>query len=269
MSTLGSPRLVFGDDGSPGADVAWLWINEHRWLGWRLEVVTATGVALGEPHSWTEPVPCRRPFAEAGFDSHLSRRPEQDPRLALCADGELLVVGGRGRGLPEGASSRQHHGMAGRSSADADDHRPPRPADPVGRPRHRRLGGRSCCDRSARHAATCRFVEADGRRRGRRNHRRGRPGDRRSGRGIPGRDATVVPTVLRGSEPDGCPTSSRRRTPTSSRAAPRGRCNREPGRLGTTARRLVHNRDVSVLLTHRRIEQHVDVRAAAMGARRH
>ncbi len=99
MSALGSPRLVFGDDGSPGADVAWLWINEHRWLGWRLEVVTATGVALGEPHSWTEPVPCRRPFAEAGFDSHLSRRPEQDPRLALCADGELLVVGGRGRGL--------------------------------------------------------------------------------------------------------------------------------------------------------------------------
>ena len=36
MSALGSPRLVFGDDGSPGAVVAWLWINEHRRLGWRL-----------------------------------------------------------------------------------------------------------------------------------------------------------------------------------------------------------------------------------------
>ena len=28
-----TPRLVFGDDGSPSADVAWLWVNDHPWPG--------------------------------------------------------------------------------------------------------------------------------------------------------------------------------------------------------------------------------------------
>lgn len=32
---------VFGDDGSAAADVVWLWINNHRWPGWRISVVTA------------------------------------------------------------------------------------------------------------------------------------------------------------------------------------------------------------------------------------
>ena len=35
-------RLVFGDDQSQAADVAWLWINCHDWPGWQIEAVTAT-----------------------------------------------------------------------------------------------------------------------------------------------------------------------------------------------------------------------------------
>ena len=38
--------LVFGDDGSSGADVAWLWVNEQVWPGWRIEVV-AVEPAIG------------------------------------------------------------------------------------------------------------------------------------------------------------------------------------------------------------------------------
>ena len=34
-------RMVFGDDGSPGADSAWLWINSHDWPGWTIEVLIA------------------------------------------------------------------------------------------------------------------------------------------------------------------------------------------------------------------------------------
>ena len=59
---MNDPRtLVFGDDGSPAADVAWLFINNHRWPGWRLEVVTAhmpeTAALLPRQdtdlHAWT------------------------------------------------------------------------------------------------------------------------------------------------------------------------------------------------------------------------
>ncbi len=35
-------RLVFGDDQSQAADVAWLWINSHAWPGWQIEALTAT-----------------------------------------------------------------------------------------------------------------------------------------------------------------------------------------------------------------------------------
>ena len=36
------PRtVVFGDDSSLAADIAWLFINSQRWPGWRLEVIAA------------------------------------------------------------------------------------------------------------------------------------------------------------------------------------------------------------------------------------
>src|SRR5664279_834537 len=38
--------LVMGDDGSEAADGTWLWINEHDWSGWRIEVVAVDSAAL-------------------------------------------------------------------------------------------------------------------------------------------------------------------------------------------------------------------------------
>ena len=93
--------LVFGDDGSAGADVAWLWINSHCWTGWHLQAVTGTAfmadrdrhgshVALPEP---------RRPFVEADFAWFTRELPEQDPRLALSIEADLVVIGTRGPGV--------------------------------------------------------------------------------------------------------------------------------------------------------------------------
>lgn len=100
------PTLIFGDDGSPAADVCWLWINSHAWPGWRLEIITARVPPIGPPpttedaalHHWDPPTP-RTPFAEAAFGAieHLSA--EIDPRLALSRPADLLVIGPRGPGL--------------------------------------------------------------------------------------------------------------------------------------------------------------------------
>lgn len=100
-------RLVVGDDGSPAADVVWLWVNNHRWPGWRISVVTARLPEIGPPvgaeratlHPW-EPEHPRQLFTgdEAEVEHLLA---ETDPRLALgsCGDAALVVVGPRGRGL--------------------------------------------------------------------------------------------------------------------------------------------------------------------------
>jgi len=100
------PILAFGDDGSPGADVAWLAVNNHRWPDWHLSVITAqmpeTLVPLPPEetrlHEWSPPQP-RHVFAEAGFADvkHLTAR--SDPRLVLLIDCDLLVIGPRGNGL--------------------------------------------------------------------------------------------------------------------------------------------------------------------------
>ncbi len=101
-------RLTFADDGSPGADVAWLWITCHDWDGWDLDVVTAekdglpqpAGVAVpNDPSPWEPPHPRRWPDGVHGHLRHL--RAFGDPRavVARCADSDLLVMGARGRGL--------------------------------------------------------------------------------------------------------------------------------------------------------------------------
>ena len=71
--TLVERTILFGDDGSSGADLAWLWINSHRWPGWRIEVLTAiapTGAVVSErpapPYEWESPAP-RSAFAETPF----------------------------------------------------------------------------------------------------------------------------------------------------------------------------------------------------------
>lgn len=98
--------LTFGDDGSPAADVGWLFINEHRWDDWQLDVVHAVMPPIGAPvardravlHPWTPPEP-RQPFLEAGFVAVRQLTAETDPRLALGIDSDLLVIGPRGPGL--------------------------------------------------------------------------------------------------------------------------------------------------------------------------
>ncbi len=102
------PRtLVFGDDSSPAADIAWLFINNHRWPGWRLEVVTAempefSGIVLPhadtELHAWNPPQP-RKAFAEAQFATVAELTAKSDPRLVLSRNSDLLVIGPRGLGL--------------------------------------------------------------------------------------------------------------------------------------------------------------------------
>ena len=105
---MSDPRtLVFGDDGSPAADVAWLFINSQRWPGWRLEVVAAhmpdvPGLPLPradtELHVWNPPQP-RSAFIEAQFAEVVELTAESDPRLVLSRDVDLLVIGPRGPGL--------------------------------------------------------------------------------------------------------------------------------------------------------------------------
>jgi nucleotide-binding universal stress UspA family protein len=96
-------RLVFGDDQSQAADVAWLWINSHVWTGWQIEVVTVTPVGPAvdtEVRAWQPRHP--REVLRGGTRTPLHH--EQligDPKLVLTGlpDRDLLVVGPKGRGF--------------------------------------------------------------------------------------------------------------------------------------------------------------------------
>lgn len=98
--------LTFGDDGTSGSDVAWLFVNSHSWPGWHLEVLEAhipdiserPSPEEAEPHGWTPPEP-RVVFAEAGFADVTYLTAAADPRIALSRDTGLIVVGARGPGL--------------------------------------------------------------------------------------------------------------------------------------------------------------------------
>ncbi len=102
------PRLVFGDDGSPSADVVWLWINNHSWPGWRISVVTAVPPPFGPPvgperasaHQWDPPEP-RRPFVGDEATRLENLIAEADPRLVLDSfkDAALVAIGPRGKGI--------------------------------------------------------------------------------------------------------------------------------------------------------------------------
>lgn len=100
-----TPLLVFGDDRSAHADRAWLWINNQRWPGWGVDVVTA-GPDPGDVWSdelpirfrpW-EPADPRTPFAESGIGRVTHLRSGADPRLALesCRHADVVVVGPKG-----------------------------------------------------------------------------------------------------------------------------------------------------------------------------
>ena len=97
--------IVFGDDGSPSADLAWLWINSHAWPAWRLEVVRAVTpevVKVAEDpaalREW-QPANPRIAFAESCLDDVVQLTIDQDPRVALTRHTDLLVIGHRGPGV--------------------------------------------------------------------------------------------------------------------------------------------------------------------------
>jgi nucleotide-binding universal stress UspA family protein len=89
-------RMVFGDDGSPGADSAWLWINSHDWPGWTIEVLIALdGKNKQQPASRS----LLRPQVADGLTQDVV---QADPRYALHTRAvlrDLVVVGTRGQGL--------------------------------------------------------------------------------------------------------------------------------------------------------------------------
>jgi nucleotide-binding universal stress UspA family protein len=98
---------MLGDDGSPEADRAWLWINLQRWPTWRLDVVHCqppppgppVGEARARPHPWQPPSP-REPSPTAGFESVRYLLAESDPRIVLTdpTDASLVVIGRKGHG---------------------------------------------------------------------------------------------------------------------------------------------------------------------------
>ena len=101
------PQLVFGDDGSAAADVVWLWINNHRWPGWRISVVTAQPSQPGPPGAaepsalrpWEPPEP-RRLFVPDDVVQLEHLVAWADPRLMFdsCNEATLLAIGPRGTG---------------------------------------------------------------------------------------------------------------------------------------------------------------------------
>ncbi|WP_436793463.1 universal stress protein [Actinospongicola halichondriae] len=100
-------HLVFGDDGSPGADVAWLWITCQQWPGWRMTVLRADPPPLGttvdpaEAGAHPDDHAGRPIVSDAGLDSVDFQVAAADPRIALTsvADTDLLVVGDATSGI--------------------------------------------------------------------------------------------------------------------------------------------------------------------------
>lgn len=100
--------ITFGDDRSPGSDVAWGWITAQHWPDWSVDVVRVT-----EPEPTIESLFVHEPLHEDDRDDarvapessgigevrHLTTA--YDPRIVLNGkrDGRLMVVGARGRGL--------------------------------------------------------------------------------------------------------------------------------------------------------------------------
>lgn len=91
--------MVFGDDGSPGADLAWRWIVGHAWPGWALTVLTGhkppfedwSAPADAEPWTptWARPVSEASDLASVEF-----LKADEDPRVLLDRrDADLTVVG--------------------------------------------------------------------------------------------------------------------------------------------------------------------------------
>jgi nucleotide-binding universal stress UspA family protein len=97
--------LSFGDDASPYADVAWLFITSQKWPDWSAELITVEPPVGLEPpdeheaksHEWTPP------HQRSALGSELVKlfflHAVGDPRIVLSQPSDLLVIGPRGPGL--------------------------------------------------------------------------------------------------------------------------------------------------------------------------
>lgn len=103
--------IAFGDDRSPHADRAWLWLNSQPWPGWSVDVVTVqpeARVTAGDPPpaelgEWSPRNP-RRAFSHAGFAAvrHLQATGDPATVLGSCREASVVVVGaGLRHGLAE------------------------------------------------------------------------------------------------------------------------------------------------------------------------
>lgn len=96
-------RLIFGDDQSQSADLAWMWINSQSWQDWTIEVLSAhpdAGKGDATPVPW-QPEHPRELLDPTATNPIEHLQAHADPRVALseCGDRDLMVVGPRGRGL--------------------------------------------------------------------------------------------------------------------------------------------------------------------------
>jgi nucleotide-binding universal stress UspA family protein len=97
--------LTFGDDASPYADVAWLFVTTQKWPEWAAELITVEPNETLEPapeheaklHEWKPPH--ERSAANSGLAKLFFLHATGDPRLVLSRPSDLLVIGPRGPGL--------------------------------------------------------------------------------------------------------------------------------------------------------------------------
>lgn len=84
--------LLFGDDDSQSADVAWLWINNQSWPDWTVEVLTAFAPSPDSPtdeEEWQPPRP--RTMLDGASSTRVAyRRAFADPRIALARRGSAV-----------------------------------------------------------------------------------------------------------------------------------------------------------------------------------
>lgn len=96
--------LVFADDSSEGADIAWAWVCAQVWPGWRADVLTVLEPAPDDgsghvPREWT-PDRLRVAPESSRLSAVRHLKAFGDPRSVLqSVEADLLVVGPRGSGL--------------------------------------------------------------------------------------------------------------------------------------------------------------------------
>ena len=100
-----SRELLFGDDASPCADRAWLWINAQVWPGFEARVLTCETEPIDLisdetlPVRQWEPSNPRRVSSETMFESVTHVHSTADPRaLFPTLTPDLLVIGPCGKG---------------------------------------------------------------------------------------------------------------------------------------------------------------------------